>query len=121
MAKSTEIKKNTAKTTKAPKEKTQAEEKSEETKNKIRTFALANPKGVVDEEWRKSHPDFMNNFKIIHSKRELEIVNLLQSKFPEDEWEQGAIYNRPICDVVINPDIHSDKLKIVIQFFYNFF
>ena len=46
MAKSTEIKKNTAKTTKAPKEKTQAEEKSEATKNKTQPETQAAAKKV---------------------------------------------------------------------------
>ena len=89
---------------------------TEEFKNKIREYQKNNPTGWANPEWRKEHPEFYNRLKKIHSKRELEIVDLLQNNFPEDKWKQGPIIDRPLYETIINPDIYSDKLQIVIEY-----
>lgn len=89
---------------------------SQETKNKISKSIKNNPKGWASKEWLAAHPEFINRHRKIHSKRELEIVDLLQSNFPEDNWKQGPIIDRPLYETIINPDLYSDKLQIIIEY-----
>lgn len=93
---------------------------SEDTKKalsiKLSNYAKNNPKGWASKEWLAAHPEFINRHRKIHSKRELEIVDLLQNKFPEDNWKQGPITDRPLYETIINPDLYSDKLQIVLEY-----
>ena len=93
---------------------------SEDTKKalsiKLSNYAKNNPKGWASKEWLAAHPEFINRHRKIHSKRELEIVDLLQSNFPEDNWKQGPIIDRPLYETIINPDLYSDKLQIIIEY-----
>lgn len=89
---------------------------SQETKDKISKSAKNNPHGFTSKKWLNDHPEFYNRFKKIHSKRELEIVDLLQNNFPEDIWKQGPIIDKPLYETIINPDVYSDKLQIIIEY-----
>lgn len=74
-------------------------------------------------EFQKKHGSWKRNFinngignRKNHSKRELEIVFLLKEKFPNDEWKQGFVKKYRFNGCFISPDLHSDKLKIVIEY-----
>ena len=90
---------------------------SEETKKKISNSVKNNPNGWASTEWRELHPD---GIRTNHSKRELEIINYLKENFPDDDWKQGFVSQGVIKvndkNYYINPDLHSDKLKVVIEY-----
>ena len=87
---------------------------SKSTIDKIRKYSKNNPSGFASVEWRLNNPDFSLNRK--SSKREVEIVNLLKSNFPDDNWQQGYINNGVVDNHLLHPDIHSDVLKIVVEY-----
>jgi hypothetical protein len=75
-------------------------------------------------DYQKEHGTWKKNFiknglgnRKNHSKRELEIVSYFKKNFPNDEWKQGLIDGgRKHDGCLINPDLWSKKLKIIIEY-----
>ena len=78
--------------------------------SKVSSWAKENPTGWASIDY------IATGSRVNHSKRELEIVDFLKSNFPDDEWKVGFVPNALFNGSRINPDIHSNKLKIIIEY-----
>lgn len=82
---------------------------------RISDIRKAHPVGCCSVSWRLAHQDFVN--KQNHSKKELEIVDYFKTNFPDDDWKVGFIDgSRKHDGVLLNPDLWSKKLKVVIEY-----
>lgn len=82
---------------------------------KLSDWVKKHPVGCCSDEWRLAHQDFV--IKQNHSKRELEIVDYFKTNFPDDDWKVGFIDgSRKHDGVLLNPDLWSKKLKVVIEY-----
>ena len=82
---------------------------------KISDIRKAHPVGCCSASWRLAHQDFV--IKQNHSKRELEIVDYFKTNFPDDDWKVGFIDgSRKHDGILLNPDLWSKKLKVVIEY-----